>query len=146
MTVASQPSYLTGSKHRPMPRRSKDSQSKRSSKLQLENLYRKCCYCNINRPTVQFNRHRKACKIQWEILHERRKTKAATHLPVEPNAKSLSTGHHPEFVQGSSAMSADFLDVDSDMADDTPHPNPAPSPCAIDNDFVATKQTGEYRP
>ena len=116
-----------------MPRCSKD--AKKSSRLQLENLYRTCRYCNANRPTNRFDKHQKACKTKWEILNEQRtrKTKAAD----EPAAQISTSGHflqrnEPEFVQGSSAMQVDMID---DL------PGPSRSPIGLNT----TEQPGEHR-
>lgn len=141
-------SYLTGSNCKPMPRTSKysGSWSKKSSKLQLEGLYRKCRYCNTHRPTNRFDKHQKACKTQWEIFHERRKTKAtqeAMDILVEPKAPSKGYHSEPGFVEGSSAIPVDSLDSDMNIVDDFPCLSPPPSPCA--NGFAAMKQTGEYK-
>jgi hypothetical protein len=144
--------YLTGSNRKPMPRSSKESKRpKKSSKLQLESLYRKCRYCNTHRRTNRFDKHQKACKTQWEILHERRNqkteasrtqaTQEAMNILVEPKA---SMGYHsgPGSVERSSAIPVDSLDSDMNIVDDFPCLSPAPSPCA--NAVAATKQTGEY--
>jgi hypothetical protein len=104
-----------------MPHRSKD--SKKSSRLKLENLYRKCRYCNTNRQTIRFDKHQKACKIQWEILCERKKI--TSRLLVRSEALQQNK---PEFTQGSSAML-----VDSDMTDDLP------------SSATSIEQIGEYQ-
>ena len=97
-----------------MPRRSKDSTHKNSSRLQLEKLYRECGYCNTNRPTNQFDKHQKACKTKWEILQQRKTTKATCLLVGVESGRSFP-GHYiqpnePEFVQGSSTMLVDIVD------------------------------------
>jgi hypothetical protein len=112
-----------------MPRRSKD--SKQSSRLKLENLYRKCHYCNANRPTNRFDKHLKACKTQWEIRHERKKIMATCLL--EPKGPQKNE----EFIQGSSAMLVD-------MIDGLPATSSATSPPNFD-DTMATEQIGEYQ-
>ena len=110
-----------------MPRCSKD--AKKSSRLQLENLYRTCRYCNANRPTNRFDKHQKACKTKWVILNERRtrKTKAAG----KPEAVAIQR-NEPEFVQGSSSMQVDMID---DL------PGQSRSPVSLN----ATEQPGEHR-
>jgi hypothetical protein len=113
-----------------MPRRAKD--SKQSSRLKLENLYRKCHYCDANRPTNRFDKHLKACKTQWEILRERKKI-MATRL-LEP--KCLQ--QNEEFIQGSSAIML------VDMVDGLPVTGSATSPPNFD-DTMATEQIGEYQ-
>ncbi|KAF8263166.1 hypothetical protein EI94DRAFT_1598659 [Lactarius quietus] len=97
-----------------MPRCSKDSKHKKSSRLQLEKLYRKCRYCNTNRPTNRFDKHQKACKTKWAILQER-KTSNVTHLLTEMGAETLFHGHRiqsneSDFVQGSSTTLVDAVD------------------------------------
>src|SRR6266567_6389989 len=117
-----------------MPRHSKD--SKKPSSLKLENLYRKCRYCNANRQTIRFDKHQKACKAQWEILCERRKIKAS-RLLVRSEALQQNV---PEFVQGSSAML-----VDSDMVDDLPSSATSPSTGTCLDNTMAIEQIGEYQ-
>ena len=125
-----------------MPRGPKD--SRQSSSLKLESLYRKCRYCNTNRPTRRFDKHQKACKVQWEIRRERGASESskATHLPVKPEAEKMrsSPGYYePESVPGSSAITVD-------MADRFPSPVPGRSASVTcDDDFTAdSEQTGEY--
>ena len=109
-----------------MPRCSKDSRNKKSSRLQVEELYRKCRYCNANRPTNRFDKHQKVCKTRWEILQERG-TCPMMQLLIDK----------PEFVQGSSTML-----VDSDVVDDLPvH---SPSITDLDN-FATDSETSECR-
>jgi hypothetical protein len=97
-----------------MPGRSKDSTNKKSSRLQLEKLYKKCRYCNANRPTNRFDKHQKACKTKSEILQQRRRIQATqpdSELLIELEAERSNSGHHieSEFVQGSSTMLVDMV-------------------------------------
>ena len=116
-----------------MPRTPKDSTRKKSSRLQLEKLYRICRYCNTNRPTNRFDKHQKACKTRWEI-HKQRKTTKATHIELETIKGSSSEyfirSNELEFVQGSSAMLVDT------MVNDLPV-------LSSDLDNRATEQIGE---
>lgn len=126
--------------HHIMPRRPKD--SKKSSSLQIERLYRKCRYCNTSRPTKRFDKHEKACKVRWEIQHERRAPPQVTHSPVQPEAgksrKQSSPGHYePGFVPGSSALTVE-------MVDGFPNPAPSPSIACVADDDVTAGQTGEH--
>jgi len=119
-----------------MPRRYKD--SKKSSSLKLENLYRKCRYCNANRQTIRFDKHQKACKVQWEILCERRKIEATRVLV---RSKALQQ-NEPEFIQGqgSSAML-----VDSETIDDLPSSATSPPIGTCLDNTMPTEQLGKYQ-
>ena len=109
-----------------MPRRSKD--SKKSSTLQLEKLYQKCHYCNTNRPTRRFDKHQKACKTKWEILHEQRTTKGLeTHSVSDAEAETL--------IPGSSTI---LMDVVNDLP-------LSPSPPIIGLDNFVVGQIGKHR-
>jgi len=117
-----------------MPRRSKD--SKKSSALKLENLYRKCRYCNANRQTIRFDKHQKACKAQWEILCERREIEATRALV---RSKALQQ-NEPEFVQGSSPML-----VDSETINDLPFSTTSLQIGTCLDNTMAIEQLGKYQ-
>jgi hypothetical protein len=131
-----------------MLRRSKDSGNKKSSRVQLEKLYRYCRYCSANRRTHRFDKHQKACKTRWEIFQERRNVQTTQLLigrDSEPDFEGSYSGYpslipsseRREFVQGSSTML-----VDIDMANDLPVPSP--SIMGLDNFATDLEQTGTF--
>jgi hypothetical protein len=96
-----------------MPRR--PTYLKKSVKLQVERLERKCCYCKTHRSAQGFDKHEVWCKKIWTIrreLQDRRMHSTTNQLQAE--AKSVIARTIPsslidlnagsEFVEGSSSM------------------------------------------
>ena len=88
-----------------MPRR--PTYLKKSVKLQVEGLERKCRYCKTHRSARRFDKHEAWCKKTWMIrqeLQDLRKAKPTPLIsPIIPSSLSNLDGND-EFVEGSSSM------------------------------------------
>jgi hypothetical protein len=84
-----------------MPRK-----KRKTSKVEINLLYRKCQYCQVHRTTRFFDRHESACKAQWIIRNENQQTH--THpTPITTaiqNAGAIQGGFTDEFMEGCNAM------------------------------------------
>jgi hypothetical protein len=58
---------------------------RKTSKVEISLLYRKCRYCKAHRPTHFFDRHETACQAQWIIRNENQQT----HLHPTPTTTAI---------------------------------------------------------
>ena len=100
----------------PMPRR--PNYSKKSVKLQVEKLHRKCRYCKTHQDSRGFDRHEAWCKTKWRIRKELQELRThpptrsptttvphlhATHIS-SPSLAAYEFEVNSDFVEGSSSM------------------------------------------
>lgn len=101
---------------------------RKTSKDEVDTLYRRCQYCKAHRGARFFNRHEAACKARWIIRNETHQSK--TTASVEKSSTTQLQYHLPVegIMEGSSEMrledtinkesEADQLDV-SESRDST---------------------------
>ena len=97
---------------------------KKSVKVQVERLQRKCRYCKIHRNTHGFDKHEAWCKKIWTIKKELQVWRAhpTTTDQLEPQPKAMSpippkiSRVNNEFVEGSSIMPME-IDRDNPSSD-----------------------------
>jgi hypothetical protein len=89
---------------------------RKTSKVEIGLLYRKCRYCKAHRTTHFFDRHETACKAQWIIRNENQQT----HLHPTPTTTAIENagavrGSPMDCDEGPNAMEivvgADSLDM-----------------------------------
>ena len=80
-----------------MPRK-----KRKTSKAEINQLYRKCRYCQAHRTTRFFDRHESACKVQWIIRNENQQT------CLHPTPITTA-------IQNEGAMQGGFIDSDKFM-------------------------------
>jgi len=102
----------------------------KSLKAGINELYRKCRYCNAHRSAHFFNRHEAACKTQWIIRHEDRQR----HLRATLSSKIESHDQLGGAMDCDGESTTLQLDVDpavnvnsSDMPQNTCAEEPNPS-------------------
>lgn len=100
----------------PMPRR--PTYLKKSAKLQVEKLVRKCQYCMTHRNARGFDKHVAWCKKTWKIREELRASRTPTSTPTRKQFQAegmppilpqiptslLESRVNDEFVEGPSSM------------------------------------------
>ena len=126
-----------------MPRR--PTYLKKSGKIQVDKLERKCRYCKTHRSARRFDKHEAWCKKTWMIRKELRDVER-THAIVDqlqaeatwspsPTLSSclISFGANAEFVEGSSSvhMEVDYPSLEMDSQEPT---------TAVNLDGTLTKQ------
>jgi len=114
-----------------MPRR--PTYLKKSGKIQVDKLERKCRYCKTHRSARRFDKHEAWCKKTWMIRKELRDVKhthaivnqlqaEATRSP-SPTLPScpIGFGTNTEFVEGSSSvhMEVDYPSLEMDSQEPT---------------------------
>ena len=92
--------------------------SKKSVKLQVEKLHRKCRYCKTHQDSRGFDRHEAWCKTKWRIRKELQELRThpptrsptttvphlhATHIS-SPSLAAYEFEVNSDFVEGSSSM------------------------------------------
>ncbi len=80
--------------------------TRKSSKAEIDRLYRRCRYCNAHRETHFFDRHQSACKKLWIIRNETRESHSVPSAMVIDTTDIQWQGgstNHDEFMEGSSA-------------------------------------------
>jgi hypothetical protein len=94
---------------------------KKSAKVQVERLQRKCRYCKIHRNAHGFDKHEAWCKKTWTIRKELQVWRAhptTDQLEPQVEATSLNPPKIPrvdnEFVEGSSIMPMEIDNPPSD--------------------------------
>ena len=108
-----------------MPRRPKH--LKKTAKLQLEQLERKCPYCKAHVNSRRFDKHKDWCKTRWTIEQELKqrhlRTPISPQLEIAPGITAsvssfLRDSHvNEEFVEGSSEipMEVEYPSPGSDL-------------------------------
>jgi hypothetical protein len=83
-----------------MPRK-----KRKTSKVEINLLYRKCQYCQAHRTTHFFDRHESACKAQWIIRNENHPHPTPITMAIQ-NAGAIQGGFtdNYEFMEGCNAM------------------------------------------
>ena len=96
-----------------MPRK-----KRKTSKVEIGLLYRKCRYCKAHRTTHFFDRHESACKAQWIIRNEIHSHPTPTTTAIE-NAGATQGGFMDsgEFTDGCNAMQVEDTLVETDSLD-----------------------------
>jgi hypothetical protein len=115
-----------------MPRRPKH--LKKTAKLQLEQLERKCPYCKAHVNSRRFDKHKAWCKTKWTIEQELKRRHLHTHTVTSQTSPQLETAPgitasvssflrdsqvNEEFVEGSSEipMEVEYPSPDLDDLD-----------------------------
>ena len=96
-----------------MPRK-----KRKTSKVEINLLYRKCRYCQAHRTTHFFDQHERACKVQWIIRNENQQT----HLHPTPITTAIENpgairGGFTESDEGCNAMQIEDTIVEADSSD-----------------------------
>lgn len=99
-----------------MPRK-----KRKTSKVEINLLYRKCRYCQAHRTTHFFDRHESACKAQWIIRNENQHPHPhpTPITTVIENAGAFQGGFtdSDEFMEGRNVMQMEDTIVEIDSLD-----------------------------
>jgi hypothetical protein len=96
-----------------MPRK-----KRKTSKAEINLLYRRCRYCQAHQTTHFFDRHKSACKAQWIIRNENQQTHPNPTPTTTENAGAIQGGFMSgEFMEGCNAMQIEDTIVETDLLD-----------------------------
>jgi hypothetical protein len=95
---------------------------RKTSKAEINLLYRKCRYCQAHRTTHFFHRHESACKAQWIIRNENQQAHNTHPTPttaIIENAGAIQGGFadSDKFMEGHNAMQIEDTVVEADSLD-----------------------------